>query len=148
MRTGVADVVFNSMSEDLEFSDNIWIGDSGASCQYSNSDKGLFDIKEVSESIIERNGKTIEATKMGNLRCDVERVNGKTFQVELQDVKYVPELWVNLFSINKALKNGFKIGNDGMGNGWCPHPLKRFLVFSNGFDGLHRGYIRVPSNHI
>jgi hypothetical protein len=36
-----------------------------------------------------------------------EQLNGKTFQVVLQDVKYVPELWVNLFSINKAVKNGF-----------------------------------------
>jgi hypothetical protein len=31
-----------------------------------------------------------------------------------QIVKYVPEHWVNLLSINKALKNGFKIGNDGI----------------------------------
>jgi hypothetical protein len=29
-------------------------------------------------------------------------------------VKYVPELWVNLFSIGKALKNGFNIGNKGI----------------------------------
>jgi hypothetical protein len=29
-------------------------------------------------------------------------------------VKYVPELWVNLFSIGKALAGGYKIGNKGM----------------------------------
>jgi proteasome assembly chaperone (PAC2) family protein len=34
--------------------------------------------------------------------------------VVLKDVKYVPELWVNLFSIGKALAGGFKIGNKGM----------------------------------
>jgi hypothetical protein len=38
VRTGVADVVFNSMSEGSEFTENIWIGDSGASCHYCNSD--------------------------------------------------------------------------------------------------------------
>ena len=30
----------------------------------------------------------------------------------LQDVKFVPEFWLNLLSIKKDLKNGFKIGND------------------------------------
>ena len=32
----------------------------------------------------------------------------------LKEVKYVHELWVNLFSINKALKNGFKLRNNGV----------------------------------
>jgi gag-polypeptide of LTR copia-type/Zinc knuckle len=67
VRTGVADVVFNSMSEGSEFTENIWIGDSGASCHYCNSDKGLFDIQEVSESITVGNGKTMEAIKIGKL---------------------------------------------------------------------------------
>jgi hypothetical protein len=31
--------------------------------------------------------------------------------VTLKEVKYVPELWVNLFSINKALKNGINLSN-------------------------------------
>ena len=137
VRTGVADVVFNLKSESSEFSENIWIADSGASCHYCNSDKGLFDTKEVSESITVGNGKTMEATKIGSLRCDVEQVNGKTFQVVLQDVKYVPELWVNLFSINKALKNGFKIGNEGiiihLTKGNATLTFDRILNTKNGF---------------
>jgi hypothetical protein len=28
-------------------------------------------------------------------------------------VKYIPELWINLFSIGKALKNEFNLSNDG-----------------------------------
>jgi hypothetical protein len=28
-------------------------------------------------------------------------------------VKFVPELWINLISIGKALKNGFNLSNDG-----------------------------------
>jgi hypothetical protein len=81
VRTRVAYVVFNSMSEGSEFLDIIWIGDSGASCHYCNSDKGLFDIKEVSESITVGNRKTMEATKIGNLRCEVEQVNGRIFKL-------------------------------------------------------------------
>jgi hypothetical protein len=34
--------------------------------------------------------------------------------VTLEEVKYVPELWVNLFSISKALKNGFDLRNKGL----------------------------------
>jgi hypothetical protein len=44
----------------------------------------------------------------------VLQVNGSKFEVTLKEVKYVPELWVNLFSMNKALKNGFKLSNDGI----------------------------------
>jgi hypothetical protein len=52
------DMAFNSMSNVLEFLDNILIGDSGASCHYCNSAKGLFDIKETAERITVGNGNT------------------------------------------------------------------------------------------
>jgi hypothetical protein len=68
-------VVFNSISESSELLDIIWIRDSGASCHYCNSDKCLFDIKEVSESITVGSGKSMDATKIGDLCCDVEQVN-------------------------------------------------------------------------
>jgi hypothetical protein len=34
--------------------------------------------------------------------------------VTLKEAKYVPELWVNLISISKALKNGFNLSNKGL----------------------------------
>ena len=72
VRTGVAgtnaDVVFNSVSENSEFSENILIGDSGASYHNCNSDQGLFDVRDVSEIITVGYGKTTEATKIGSLR--------------------------------------------------------------------------------
>ncbi len=34
--------------------------------------------------------------------------------VTLTNVKYIPELWVNLFSIGKGLQNGFNIGNKSL----------------------------------
>jgi hypothetical protein len=34
--------------------------------------------------------------------------------VTLKDVKHVPQLWVNLFSISKALKNGFDLKNKAL----------------------------------
>jgi hypothetical protein len=34
--------------------------------------------------------------------------------VTLKEVKYVPELWLNVFSISKALKNEFDLSNKGL----------------------------------
>jgi hypothetical protein len=59
----------------------------------------LFDVRDVSERIIVGNGNTMEAKKVRRLRWSVEQVNGMTFQVLLQEVKFMP-LWVNLFSID------------------------------------------------
>jgi hypothetical protein len=39
------------------------------------------------------------ATKIGDLKCDIIQVNGSKFEVTLKEVKYVTELWVNLFSM-------------------------------------------------
>jgi hypothetical protein len=33
--------------------------------------------------------------------------------VTLENVKFVPELWIDLFIIGKALKNGFNLSNNG-----------------------------------
>jgi hypothetical protein len=64
--------------------------------------EGLTDVKEIDESIKTVNGHSIKATKL----------DGEKFTVTLNDVKYVPSLCVNLFSLNKALKKGFKVSND------------------------------------
>jgi hypothetical protein len=44
----------------------------------------------------------------------VTQINGEKFTVMLNDVKYVPSLCVNLFILNKGLKKGFKVSNDGV----------------------------------
>jgi hypothetical protein len=53
------------------------------------------------------------AEKMGKLKCGILQKNCERLIVTLKNVKFVPELWINLFRIGKALKNGFDIGNDG-----------------------------------
>jgi hypothetical protein len=54
------------------------------------------------------------AIKVGSLKCHVIQLNGSSVDVTLKEVKYVPELRVNLFSISKALKNGFDLSNKGL----------------------------------
>jgi hypothetical protein len=56
----------------------------------------------------------MKSTKIGNLKCEVSQINGEKLTITLDDVKYVPSLCVKLFSLNKALKKGFKVSNDGV----------------------------------
>jgi hypothetical protein len=74
---------------------------------YCKSDKVLFDVKDINEKI------TVAAIKVGSLKCHVIQLNGSSVDVTLKAATYVPELWVNLFNISKALKNGFDLSNKG-----------------------------------
>ena len=42
----------------------------------------------------------------------VHQKSGAKIVIILQNLKFVPNLLVNLFSISKALKNGFNLGNE------------------------------------
>jgi hypothetical protein len=92
----------------------MWILDSGVSCHYCQSVEVLTDIREINELIKIGYGDSMKATKIGNLKWEVTQINGKRFTVTMNDVKYVPSLCVNLFSLKKALKKGFKVSNDGV----------------------------------
>jgi hypothetical protein len=96
------------------FANDLWILDSRASCHCCWSVEGLTDVKEINESIKIGNGGSRKATKIGNLKCDMTQINWERFTVTMNDVKYVPSLCVNLFSLNKALKKGFEVSNDGV----------------------------------
>jgi hypothetical protein len=72
----------------------------------------MFDIQGINEKVTVGNGEKMVATKVGNLRCCVIQVDGSTLDIVINDVKFLPELCANLFSVNKALKNGFKLSNE------------------------------------
>jgi hypothetical protein len=113
MASVTTDIVLSTINSHESFK-NIWIAYDGASCHYCNSDEGLFDQKTISETITVGNGSTMMAEKVGKLRSCVLQCGGRKLEITLENVKFVPELWINLFSINKALTNGFMIGNDGV----------------------------------
>jgi hypothetical protein len=66
--------------------------------------EGLRNVKDINEKNTIGNGHTMVATKHGDLKCDVNKVNGSKFEVTLKEVNYVPELWDDLFSNNSTLK--------------------------------------------
>ena len=53
------------------------------------------------------------ATKVGSLKRRVIQLDGSVLNITINEVKYVPKLCANLFSINKAIKNGFSLSNKG-----------------------------------
>jgi hypothetical protein len=106
------DMAFKATSDAEKFEDDIWICDSGASSHYCSLDRGMIDVKNINEDICFGNGDFLNATKIGSLKCRVIQIDGSTLNIILHDVKFVPNLWVNLFSITQALKKGHMISND------------------------------------
>ena len=100
-------------AKDIEYHNNIWIGDSGATTHLVNSDEHLMNCTTIHEKITIGDGKDIIATKKGTLPGAVKQLDGSIKQVYIE-VKYAPELWCNLLSITKLLKNGWNIQNKGM----------------------------------
>jgi hypothetical protein len=105
-------MVFTATSDAGKFEDDIWICDSGASSHCCSSDRGMFDVKNINENICVAKGDFLTATKIGSLKCRVIQIDESTFNLILHNVKFVPILWINLFSINHALKKGHMINND------------------------------------
>ena len=86
---------------------HIWLADSGASSHMCIQDDGMFNVKMV-----------LSKVTIGNSKSRVSPFIWMTFQTKegkkmflLEDVKYVPELCVNLQSITKALQKGFQLSN-------------------------------------
>jgi hypothetical protein len=75
--------------------------------------KGLTEVREIHKLIKIGNSDSMKATKVGNVKYEVTQLNGEKFTVTLNDVKYVLNLCFNLLSLDKALKKGFIVSNDG-----------------------------------
>jgi hypothetical protein len=88
------DMAFVTTSENKTLTNEIWICDSGACGHYCNFKEGLMNVKEICDKITVGNGKTMTATKEGDLKCKVIQLDGSSLDVTLYEVKYVPELWI------------------------------------------------------
>jgi hypothetical protein len=108
------DMDFVTTSENETLTNEIWSCDSGACGHYCNFKEGLINVKEICDKIIVGNGKTMTATKVGELKCKVIQLDRSSLDVTFSEVKYVPELWMNLFSLNKVLKNGYTLSKKGL----------------------------------
>jgi hypothetical protein len=94
--------------------DNLWIGDTGASCHMTCSMEGMYNVKDVDAPEQVGSGQSIPCTKIGDKHVRVIQEDGRMNDLVLKDCKFVPGLFTNLFSITKALDNGSKISNEGI----------------------------------
>jgi hypothetical protein len=90
----------------------LWLADSGASCHMTNSDVGMYDCKTIKSVVTIGNGTNLVCNKIGKKKLRVVQTDGKIVDIILDEVKYVPGIWLNLFSITKVLKNGWKLSNE------------------------------------
>jgi hypothetical protein len=97
-----------------KISSNIFLGNTGASTHMGNSDEDMFDVTVISSLVEIGNGVVLTATKIGKRRVTAMQTNGENIDLVLEDYKYVPEVWVNLFSITKSLLKEWNIGNKGI----------------------------------
>ena len=91
---------------------DVWIGDSGASSHMTNSLEGMIDLRNIKSYVTFGDSKRLEVTKIGTKQGIVIQKNGTVRNIEIKNVKYVPDMYCNLFSITSAMKQGFTlIGN-------------------------------------
>jgi hypothetical protein len=106
------EVSFVAMSE-TEKKLDLWIGDTGASTHMTNTLDGLVNLQNEKTTVKIGNGESLISSIVGTSKATVEQANGSKMDVTLKDVAFVPALTTNLFSITKALENGFKVSSAG-----------------------------------
>ena len=90
----------------------VWIADSGATSHMTNSLEGLYDVTESTSGIKLGDGKIVASTKCGKLKGVIQQQDGSTKELVLTNVKYVPSLSCNLFSILDAIDKGCKFNGE------------------------------------
>jgi hypothetical protein len=81
--------------------------DSGASRHDCMSMDGMHNVQNIDEKVTVGNGNKMVVTKVGSLIPRVIQLDGSTLDIVINEVKYLADSFANLFSINKAIKNGF-----------------------------------------
>ena len=112
MMIDTEEMTYLSKTGKSDFNENTWLADTGASCHFTNDDTGLINVQRINERVKIGNGEYMTATKKGTLVGYVVQKNGRKTKIQLE-VKYIPELYVNLFSIGRSLHLGWELGNKG-----------------------------------
>ena len=84
---------------------NTFIADSGATTHMRNSKAGMTDLENWVVDVTVGNNETIQSVAKGTFKGKVIQQSGRTMNITLTDVLYVPDLSMNLLSLTKAIKN-------------------------------------------
>ena len=87
---------------------DIFIGDSAATSHMTNNKTGVYDLTPIRGSVQIGNGESISCTHKGKLDVIFKHRDGSMAR-ETWDVKIVPQLNHDVFSITKAMKEGLQM---------------------------------------
>jgi hypothetical protein len=93
---------------------HVWLGDSGASVHVTNDTASMFDCRRIQIYLKISNGKHLYSSMIGKKKVSIVQANGSRMDLILHDCMYIPDMCINLFSITKALSEGWNISNDGL----------------------------------
>ena len=97
---------FCTHKEDTE----IWIGDTGATCHMKSSTEGMYDLEKCNNMKIDTaNGSTSTVTHIGKYKGNVLCADGETKKIVMKNVKVVPGLVKNLFSLSTVMCNNWDL---------------------------------------
>ena len=98
------EVLLSNTDSNCKMTRNTFICDSGASCHMRNSTEGMYDLIDHTQAITVGNSETMYSSYIGKFQGTIIQQDGTNIDIVLHDVLYVPDLWVNLISVTKALK--------------------------------------------
>ena len=82
-----------------------FIADSGATSHMRCSTKGMVDLEEWKVEVKVGNSNKMMSALKGTFKGLLIQQDGSTMEISLRDVLYVPDLWVNLLSLTKAIQH-------------------------------------------
>jgi hypothetical protein len=95
----------NSIRSKYNISRDTFVVDSGATSHMRFSKEGMTDLIKYKSPIKIGNAEDMYSEMIGTFKGKVIQGNGTIMDLVLHDVLYVPDLYINLFSLTKVLNN-------------------------------------------
>jgi hypothetical protein len=103
---------------ELLYDKNVWIFDTGASCNSSGCMDGAVNIRDNDSEGIPANGVCIKQDKIGDIpRSKLDKFGNHVNYIRLNNVKFGKQNIFNLFSANNAMQHDW-MASGNFDNGW------------------------------
>ncbi|SPO25882.1 uncharacterized protein UTRI_03247 [Ustilago trichophora] len=89
--------------------DDSWVMDSGATAHMTSRKEAFAHLEPFTDTVVVGNGARLPVKGKGEVWLRANLGNGDTRMVHMRDVWYVPDLKVNLFSIDRAQELGASV---------------------------------------
>jgi hypothetical protein len=104
---------------ELLYDKNVWVFDTGASCNSSGCMDGAINIWDNNSEVIPANGVSIKQDKIDDIPCSkLDKFVNHFNYTRLNSVKFGKHNTFNLFSANNAMQHNW-MAKGNRDNGWC-----------------------------